>query len=683
MKSLCILCLILFAAVPVFAQSVPAPKVQPTQQSQPAPTGQQAKVVRQPMPVSWQIQMGLRSFQVRTRIPIVDKVVLVPDAATYLDEISRWTLRGRWPVLIEDDFFTPMFVRAFKPSKVIRRTSIGAMPATIEEKNAMAKNAITQSWTVPGSDANPHNPAEAFASARFEPIGIVFASMSDPAWTAAVALAAGHGQVLSWLEGSFDPPSSTMGPSQFQELSSRIEEGTRATGLGYISLGDAIDAVTICRSMPWKAEVPPGAQWAPPAGANPKPGEAVAVTDALCRIPDGRRWAIASNIFGDEVRCAYIAMCSLYLSQKSVWMMNTYGNEGDFGRYAMTDGVEVLKSAGYETTEFSGAQASVVSWLNLLMGGFKPDVLYMNTMGNMDFFKMWQEFQCYPEDVPMLQHPMAMHLIHSWSLTSAESRDTVGGRWLEHGIYAYAGSVYEPYLVAFVPPSMVATRMVNMVPFLVASRWGDGPIDSVWRVTMFGDPLMVVTSPSTPSLPRNPPTALDPAKGETDVKESARAALVATKTSGAAADYARALGDVVKTGDDSMASQLWSVAASKGEAVATACAQIALGPLFRLRQSDAFLSAYRMIPAPTLIDQDMLWQLWTQQLSSIKDQAVLDWFTKQVRAVRPAVDLSRLAPEIKRVAGVDAAREAVGGWFAKTTDAEARKRINELLSTLQ
>ena len=683
MKSLCILCLILFAAVPVFAQSVPAPKVQPAQQSQPAPTGQQAKVVRQPMPVSWQIQMGLRSFQVRTRIPIVDKVVLVPDAATYLDEISRWTLRGRWPVLIEDDFFTPMFVRAFKPSKVIRRTSIGAMPATIEEKNAMAKNAITQSWTVPGSDANPHNPAEAFASARFEPIGIVFASMSDPAWTAAVALAAGHGQVLSWLEGSFDPPSSTMGPSQFQDLSSRIEEGTRATGLGYISLGDAIDAVTICRSMPWKVEVPPGAQWAPPAGANPKPGEAVAVTDALCRNPDGHRWAIASNIFGDEVRCAYIAMCSLYLSQKSVWMMNTYGNEGEFGRYGMTDGVEVLKSAGYETTEFSGAQASVVSWLNLLMGGFKPDVLYMNTMGNMDFFKMWQDFQCYPEDVPMLQHPMAMHLIHSWSLTSAESRDTVGGRWLEHGIYAYAGSVYEPYLVAFVPPSMVATRMVNMVPFLVASRWGDGPIDSVWRVTMFGDPLMVVTSPSTPSLPRNPPTALDPAKGETDVKESARAALVATKTSGAAADYARALGDVVKTGDDAMASQLWSVAASKGEAVATACAQIALGPLFRLRQSDAFLSAYRMIPAPTLIDQDMLWQLWTQQLSSIKDQAVLAWFTKQVRAVRPAVDLSRLAPEIKRVAGADAAREAVGGWLVKTTDAEARKHINELLATLQ
>lgn len=674
MKTLCSASVILFIAFGAFAQTVPVPT---------ASTESSPQVVRQPMPVSWQMQMGLRSFQVRMRIAMVDKVVLVPDTATYLDEISRWTLRGRWPVLIEDEFFTPMFVRAFKPSKIIRRTSIGAMPASVDEKNALVKKAITQSWTVPGSDANPNTPAEAFASARFEPIGMVFASMSDPAWTAAVALAAGHGQVLSWLEGPFDPPSSTMGPSQFQELSQRIEDAANTTTLGYKSLGDAIDAVTICRSMPLKVEVPPGLQWAPPNGSNPKPGEAVAVMDALCRIPDGRRWAIASNIFGDEVRCAYIAMCSLYLSPKSVWMINTYQNEGEYARYGMTEGSAVLKSAGYETTEFSGAQASVVSWLNLLMGGFKPDVLFMNTMGNSDFFKMWQTIQCYPEDVPMLQHPMAMHLIHSWSLTSAESRDTVGGRWLEHGIYAYAGSVYEPFLVAFVPPSTVATRMANMVPFLVASRWGDGPIDSVWRVTLFGDPLMVIPPPSTPSQPRIAATALDSAKGETDVKESARAALIATKTSGAAADYARALGDIVKTGDDAMASQIWSVAASKGDAVAALCAPIALGPLFRLRQSDAFLAAYRMIPTPTLIDQDMLWQLWTQQLSSIKDRAVLDWFVKQVRAVRPAVDLSRLAPEIKRVAGVDAAREAVGGWLVKTKDEEARKRINELLANLQ
>ncbi len=678
MKTLCSLCLILLTATGLFAQSpvpVSAPQAAPTQAPPP--------VARQKMPVSWQMQMGLRSFQVRMRIAMIDKVVLVPDAATYLDEISRWTLRGRWPVLIEDDLYTPMFVRAFKPSKVIRRSSIGAMPASLDERKALAKNALTQSWTVPGSDANPQNPAQAFASAHFEPMGIVLASMDDSAWTAAIALAAGHGQVLSWLDDPFDPPSATMNAQQFEALSARIEDAARTTTLGYSALGDAIDAVTICRTMPAKAVVPPGPQWAPPEGSNPKPGEPIAVTDALCRIPDGHRWAIASSIFGDEVRCAYMAMCSLYLSPHSIWMINTYQSDGEWARYSTTESATALQHEGFETADFSGPQASEVAWLNMLMGGFKPDVLYMNTMGNVDFFKMWQSVQCYPEDVPMLQRPMAMHLIHSWSLTAAEQRDSLGGRWLEHGVYAYAGSVFEPFLIAFVPPSVVATRMANMIPFLVASRWCDGPIDASWRVMLIGDPLMVIPSPTMPSPPRLASPALDAAKGETDVKESARAALIATKTSGAAADYARALGDVVRTGDDSMATQLWAVAASKSEAIATVCAPIALGPLFRQRQSDVFLAAYRMIPSPTPIEKDMLWQLWTQQLASIKDRAQLDWFLTQVRPVRPAVDLSRLAPEIKRIAGVNAAREAVGSWLVRTTDEESRKHLNELLSTLQ
>ena len=654
-------------------------QVQPAQVQPESPS----PVARQPMPVSWKEQMGLRSFQVEMRILVVDKVVLVPDVATYLDEISRWTLRGRWPVLIEDGFYAPMFIRAFKPSKVIRRSSVGAFPVAEADRQALARHAITQAWTVPGSTVHPQSPAEAFASVRFEPIGLVLASMSDPAWTAAVALAAGRGQVLSWLDGPFDPPSSKFTPGKFQDLSAAVEDAARRTTLAYSALGDAIDAVTICRSMPGKAVVANVSKWAPPQGAAPKAGEPVATTDALCRNPDGSRWAVAGWIFGDEVRCAYMAMCGLYLSPQSIWMINTYQSDGDWGRYGVSDGVAMLKSAGFDTTEYSAQQASVVSWLNLLMGGFKPDVLFMNSIGNPDYFEMWQSAKCYAEDVAMLQRPMAMHLIHSWSLTSAEDRDTVGGRWLEHGVYAYVGSVFEPFLVAFVPPNVVAERMANMTPFLVASRYCEGPMDATWRVATIGDPLMVIPPPSMSAQPRLPPDALDAGKGEVDVKENARAALIATKTSESPADFARALDDVVKTGDDAMAVQLWSVINAKGASTATVCAPLALGSLFRQRQSDAFLTAYRAIPSPSAIDQDMLWQLWTQQLPSVKDRALLDWFATQVRPARPVVDLSRLAPEIKRVAGVDAAREAVGSWIRRTVDEEARRRINELLANLQ
>lgn len=583
------------------------------------------------------------------RVTVIDKVVLVPDGATYLDEVSKWTLRGRWPVLIEDDLYTPLFVRAFKPSKVIRRTSIGALPATEDERRAAARTAVTHAWTVPDSDAKPTTPAEAFASVRFDPMGIVFTNMSDPAWPAAVALAAGHGQVLNWIDGPFELPSATMTAQQLRELSAHVEDVARSTGLQYSALGDVIDAVTICRSMPGKVIAPITAQWAPPTGVAIKPDEPIAVTDALCRNADGSRWAVAAWIFGSESRSAYMAMCSLFLTPRSVWMMNTYQTDGDWSRYAVTDAAKMLAADGFETTEYSGVQTSEFSWLNLLMGGFKPDVLYMNTMGNMDFFHLWNSVVSRPEDVPMLQHPMALHLIHSWSLTSPESRDTVGGRWLDNGVYAYTGSVYEPYLAAFVPPSVVATRMSSFVPFLVASRWCDGPLDAPWRVTTIGDPLMVIRNPTQPTPLRDAAFNVNAAGGESDVKELARASLVAAKSSNAPADYARALVDVVHAGDDGLAVQLWSIAANKSPEVAAACAPIALGSLFRQRESAAFLAAYRFAAKPSLIDQDMLWHLFTPQLSAINDRAVLKWFETQVRTVRPEVDRARLAPELKRV----------------------------------
>lgn len=603
----------------------------------------------QPPQIPWQAQLGVRSFQVQMRLQVIDKVVLVPDGATYLDEISHWSLRGRWPVLIEDEFFAPLFVRAFKPSKVIRRTSIGTLPDAEDQRRAAARMAVTRAWTIPGGDVTPTTPAEAFASVRMDPLGIVLTEMHDPAWPAAVALAAGHGQALNWIDGAFGTPNSTMTAVQLQELSALVESVARSTGLPFNGLGDVIDAVTICRALPGKAIAPTGAQWAPPKVTPVKEGEAIAVTDALCRNADGSRWAIAAWVFGSEVRSAYMAMSSLFLSPRTVWMMNTYPSDGEWGQYGVTEAVTMLNADGYQTTEYSGVQTSQFAWLNLLMGGFKPDVLFMNTMGNMDFFNVWGAVPLHPEDVPLLDHPMAMHLIHSWSLTAPESRETVGGRWLEHGVYAYSGSVYEPFLGAFVQPRLVARRMSSFVPFLIAARASGTPVDATWRITLIGDPLMVIPSPSQPVPPRATTVTVNASAGESDVRESARLALVAAKTSNDPNDYARALRDVVVCGDDALAIQLWSVASAKSVECASACAAAAVGPLFRARESQAFLAAYRLIRDPSAIEQDMLWHLWTPQLASINDRALLEWFDLQVRKTRPEVDRARLAPELKRV----------------------------------
>src|SRR5690606_17791412 len=107
--------------------------------------------------------------------------------------------RGRWPVLIEDTHLAPMFIRRFQPAQVIRRESVGEQPVTQE---AIANLTIT------AFGGNPQVLAlrDVFDAHTFTPPGVVVASLNDPAWTAAAALAAGRGQPLIWIDNAFGRP---------------------------------------------------------------------------------------------------------------------------------------------------------------------------------------------------------------------------------------------------------------------------------------------------------------------------------------------------------------------------------------------------------------------------------------------------------------------------------------------
>ena len=77
-----------------------------------------------PPEVRASLMLGARTAHVQRALPILNQVVVVPDEATYLDELSRWSLKGRWPVLFEREPFASQFIRTFSPEKVLRRTSI-------------------------------------------------------------------------------------------------------------------------------------------------------------------------------------------------------------------------------------------------------------------------------------------------------------------------------------------------------------------------------------------------------------------------------------------------------------------------------------------------------------------------------------------------------------------------------
>lgn len=670
------------APVPAAAQSGAVPAAVQGGAAQVAPpgaAGQQQPPNAQQIP--WPITLGLRVVQVPLRVPVVNRVVIVPDEATYLDEISRWSLAGRWPVLIEDSFYAPMFVRAFKPESVVRRAAAAPLPADRAAQQAAVEQAISNAWRAPDAARAPSSlaPLQAFKAVGFEPCGMVFASMGDPAWTAAAALAAAHGQPIGWIDRDLGAPWSSMPAVSVVELADTIERSVAATGLSWPKLGDAIDAVTLCRMASGRAIVPPGTRFQLPQGASVKPDEAVSLTDALCRNADGSRWGVAGWIFGDSTRSAYMAMSSLFLDRTSALCFNSYQSDGQWGRYGMGESVEMFKQAGLEVTLIDGPQATGAAWINLAMGGISPDVLLVNTSGNVDFFDLWGQARMRPEQVPIANRPLAMQFIHSWSLGTPESADTVGGRWLDHGVYAYVGSVWEPFLSAFVPPALFTERFINLVPFGWCARWTDGPMDALWRVTVIGDPLMTTFGPKRDRPPRMKPGSPDAATGEAELKSVARDALVAAQASGAASDYARALRALVLAGDDALAAQVWAVALSKG--AAAECAADAMGPLFRAKDADGVVAAMRAMPAgkATLRDRDMLWQLWTPTLPSLRDPATLEWFATQVRERRPYVDLIPLRGAMDRAGMQDKWIEAVTLWRARTRDEEVKTELNKLL----
>jgi hypothetical protein len=167
---------------------------QPT--TAPAPPPSTSRQI-DPQQLPWAVRLGLRVHEVNQAFPLVDRVVLVPDEATYVDELSRWSPQGRWPVLIEDDQLAPMFIRRFQPQQVVRRAAVGPWPVDTAGRRALLEGAVVRSW---GSDAVTKTIGEAFEAQRFVPAGVVITSACDPAWTAAFALAAGRGQPLLWMD---------------------------------------------------------------------------------------------------------------------------------------------------------------------------------------------------------------------------------------------------------------------------------------------------------------------------------------------------------------------------------------------------------------------------------------------------------------------------------------------------
>jgi hypothetical protein len=632
-------------------------------------TAQEPETTFDEQPIPWQIRLGLRAATVERAFPVVDRVVLVPDAATYLRELTRWSPAGRWPVLIEDDQLAPMFIRRFRPAEVIRADAARPLPEGLGARRSQVEYAVVSAWGgTPGAETS----RTVFQRHGHVPPGVVLASTNDPAWTAAAALAAGRGQPIAWMDGGLGRPNATLDAVAASRLRRRVSELAAQPGYTCDAQGDEIDAITICRTMAGKAENPFPLSVLPDLPAEQRAGP-LAITDILGRNDAGERFAITGWIFGDETRCTYMAMCSLFLPRERTGFYNAYPAGEPWSAYDGSEPATALGAQGFTTSYAGGAQMNEVGWRRMIAGGFSSDMIVMTSKGGADAFDLTAG-RGSAHDVPILNTPAALFMVHSWSMRSPENRSTVGGRWLERGVYAYVGSVHEPFLSAFVTPMELVERCVNYSPFLVAGRhYAPHPFGQPWKVNTIGDPLMLVAPPGKVNVER----ITLPREDGTNVGEHVKTLMRSCASGADGSVFAETIAALDLLGRDEIAVQIWSLAERQGCTPETARA--ALGPLFRLRDDTAFMRAWSLVRTPDAEARDMLWHLMGPKLHDVEDHDLLMQLQSAIRRPQAWVDVGTLSPHLARVFGGAYARGFIERELKRTQAEGARKRLQALL----
>jgi len=416
----------------------------------------------------WQQQLGHRIAILRQAIPTVSRVVLVPDTATFLQAIQEWNLQRRYPILIEDDQYTPLFLKRFQPQVVSRLSSVKT--SGFQNRERLMQNAIAASW-----ETKANTLKETWQQLGWKPPGVVMTSIHDPAAVAAVALAADRGQPLLFLEGYYGNVNQTLPPPGWNHLKEEVNRLVASTGYDYQHLGDTIDTITVVRTLPVKYR-------------SPENQELLAVTDGLGRNEVGKRYAIAGWIYGTPERAVYQAMCAIFLDADRALLYDSYPHSENWEAYHFGQSSKQLETIGLATTHIEQPHASQTTWQKLTAQAWNYDLMFMNSRGGKSNFAVGNG-NANVKDIPDLKTPMAIHLIHSFSAATPDDIETIAGRWLDYGVYAYVGSVDEPYITGFVPPQAMIARLSLNVPFLVAARYLDAP---PWKITTIGDPLLVI-----------------------------------------------------------------------------------------------------------------------------------------------------------------------------------------------
>lgn len=457
---------------------------------------------------------------------VVDQVVLVDDVPDFLAALQTWTNDAYFPILVDDPAWTPAFVRAFRPARIVRFSSPTAhRPSGPLEEWRTAEVAVGRSWMKAerGEEAPPPagSPPRGLGPT---PPGVVLSHPGSYSLAGAATLAAGRFQPLLRVErleavradgrpkllGFDDVPDA----AQALEFAGKVESRVASTTSEYRRLGDRVDFLTLAGDWPYRYRA---------AGGLSIAADDRALDDLVGRImPSGSvdidslrlRWAYAGRLLGDPPGSVYRAMASLFLQPRSALLWNTYSGGPPWSSYDVTGATAIFKlvrpDAGAVLAR-SGVAADLASWHQATSAADARDLFLLNSSGAPGEFSITGG-PGISADVPF-GPPSVVSMIHSFSAAAPDDPTTIAGRFLERGAFAYYGSMNEPYLSAFRAPYL-ATQLISVeTPLAAALR--QGPYEAFgqpWRLAYLGDPLYRIEPIST-KIPRDRRPPADDVEG--------------------------------------------------------------------------------------------------------------------------------------------------------------------------
>jgi len=639
----------------------------------PLATGQDGQPQDQPKPRTLDLReapptfrLGIRVLTHRSTRSASPVLVIATNAGSYVEAISRWTADTMFPVLIDDGSQRAAediarFARAFKPERIVRFDAGKPLPAGHAQRITTIETALGSIWGIADDDDLMGRLTSHWQFAVHAPPGVVVADPNDPAWTGALALAAGHAQPIIWFPRHTIPEGidNQLGETGTANLIEFIETELEASGMTWQGLGDTIDAVTICMNIPIKCNLP---------SIRQRDSERFALTDIIGKhraltSPRGsrlQRWAWAGQMFGSESTAAYRAMSGLFLQPTNAWVFDGYPDSQPWNAFDGAGVVTNLAKANMPATLFDTPRQGLSTWQSATTRPIDADVVFVTTKGMPEYFDL-EPGRAHAQDVPVLDRPAAVSFVHSWSAARPGDTNTIAGAWLDRGAHLYVGSVHEPYLQAFIPSPILALRLMGGLPWGAAIR-PDG-LSPIWKVALIGDPLLAIGTERSRSELLEIEGALPIAP---DVAEALKAK-----------DYAKAARAMVLLGRDSGVARLADAVRRESPVAFDAqLAEIAAMPAFRVYNKDLMIACVLKLDTDILRSSgigDALWHILESDLRTGVSSGAAAALERSLRGSRTVRDAIRLAGAVEATQGI-AARNALLDRIASTVKNKTNAR---------